>query len=172
MTFYVEITKELHHCKPRNAFWILNNKQMKIADSVFYFYYFSMPTISKLAVWRVSKCHASPTSWATSVWTQMAQFNGNSIFVITSCFLTSVVRKSCPLIPELLPFWCILWLQWQLGGNCSAQICSSSNTSIGYHLGRAAMETPVEFPRILLDERCSIHGNSHFGKTNQTSATS
>jgi len=50
MSFYVEITKELNHCKPRNAFQILNNKQMKIADSFFYFCYFSMPAISKLVV--------------------------------------------------------------------------------------------------------------------------
>lgn len=102
-----------------------------------------MPTISKLAVWRVCKCHAYPASWATSVWMQMAQLNGNSIFCIS--FLRNVVRKSCTLIPELLPFWCILWLQWQLDGNRPGQSCSSSNTSIEYILHRAAMEKPVEF---------------------------
>lgn len=171
MPFYVEITKEFNHCKPRNAFRILNNKQMKIADSVLYFYYFSTPAISKLAVWRVYKCHAYPTSWATSVWMQMAQFNGSCVFGITSCFLKNVVRKSCPLIPELLPFWCDFWLQWQLDSSCPGQSCSSSNTSTEYSLRRAAMETPVEFPRILLDERCPIHGNCHFGKTKRKSTT-
>lgn len=52
--------------------------------------------------------------------------------------------KSCPYIAKLLPFWCILWVQWQLGGNCPGQSCCSSNPCTEPSLCRTAKERPVE----------------------------